>query len=465
MKTRLFVGGLNKSTIQDSDVVKLFSSFGRVEDFERIPDKEYAVYFGSVHRDVYERSFAYVSLEVEEEKHAKRAVGALNGTKWKGCSLRCQFAKPSGIEKVLNEIKTCEDEKEEDGEGKAGQSISMAEAPQRLKMAPFPSSEGGCIVIVPVRGDESNNPQQKYFESDDNNDDGCSVVVESEKKWDAIDTPRHVYSYERHLQELQAGAYQQGCSTDSSSGDGVPRQRLNEPSGEEQSNHFSYKKKESAQVHKGSKRSKADEDASKVAATAVETILKRQRLGIVQSLNPRLRTVNFFNEEDAAGGNVVSKDVDLSRFDSDSDDAGQRIPQVDGAMDSSSDPSSSTSSSFLPESPMRVSSSSSQDATSNDNDTNNTSKEEKEEENSQSQAHVNLDVKDDDEHDHELEQEISTLYKIFPNAANFKRRDPIEHVEAQWRAEKDSLLKELKEMRRQALRTQGEKKNSGKRMV
>ena len=141
MKTRLFVGGLHRSTIQDSDVVQLFSSFGSVEDFVRIPDKEYTAYCSdSVHKDVYERNFAYVSLEVEEERHAKRAVGALNGTKWKGCSLRCQFAKPSGIEKVLGERKRCDEEDEEDKDKAGGAVYPIAEAPLRLEMAPFASS-------------------------------------------------------------------------------------------------------------------------------------------------------------------------------------------------------------------------------------------------------------------------------------------------------------------------------------
>jgi RNA recognition motif-containing protein len=456
MKTRLFIGGLDRSTIQDSDVVKLFSSFGTVEDFVRIPNKYYSS--GSVHKDVYERSFAYVSLDVEEEKHAKRAVGALNGTKWNGCSLRCQFAKPSGIEKVMDEIKTCEHEKkEEDVRSNEKGGMKIAEAPLRLRflVSSFPSSDG-CILSVPVvKGDLSHdNPQKTYFE----NDDGCCLVVDSEKKWDAIDTPRQVYNFERHLQELQAGVQRPECSTGSSSGDGVQEQITisNGVSSEQQQS----KKKEGARaLHKGSKRSKVDDDASKVAATAVENILKRQRIGIIQSLNPQLKTVNFFTEEDDVGKKVESRSIDLSRFDSDSDDDAEHIPQVDGAMDSSDGSISRSSTSH--DSSATESSSSSHDDTDVNNDDGSA---ENEEENvlQSSKANHPDDVNDEDQ---ELEHELSILYKIFPNAANFKRRDPIEHIEATWRAEKDSLLKELKEMKRQALRAQGEKKKSGRKMA
>ena len=290
-RCRIFVGGLLES-IGDADVEKLFSSFGKVIGLDRMGYKERTFYRRNKHVRVrYERRIAFLTLEVAEDKVALKAVRALNGTKWKGATLRCQLAKPSGLERVRKEIdmdNEQEEEKEEDSVEKV--EVADVDGPNKLR---FDQVEEDVMKVA-----------------------GAS-------RWEDIETPsRSTYNFERHLMQ---------CADD------MKRQRT------EMMDHTSNdnSEEEDAGAMPIQRKMPPSKDES-----LVEAFLKEQDANrVVVYGKKKMDTVEFLSEEDVAvlRNTPRDTDLDLSRFDSESEDEVQRIPQVDGADDTSSSSSSFSS--------------------------------------------------------------------------------------------------------------------------
>jgi hypothetical protein len=87
---RIYVGGLTE-TVTPVDLENLFSRFGSVSDT-------------SVHMKN-ESRFGYVNVEVTPENE-KRMMTLLNGTKWKGATLKVQDAKATFVEKWESKRRT-----------------------------------------------------------------------------------------------------------------------------------------------------------------------------------------------------------------------------------------------------------------------------------------------------------------------------------------------------------------------
>jgi len=157
------------------------------------------------------------------------------------------------------------------------------------------------------------------------------------------------------------------------------------------------------------------------------------------------KIVSFMSGEEveASQGGRRHVDIDLSRFNSDSEDEGGRgvsnIPQVDGGNDEeSSDGGSMEASDIdasapLPDEVIHKSSSKSDSKDSEGTD----------------DSATDSGVAPTDA----LNDSIpSWLSESFPEGALFYRQEPLHQLEATWRATKDSELQDCKERRRQALR-------------
>jgi hypothetical protein len=157
------------------------------------------------------------------------------------------------------------------------------------------------------------------------------------------------------------------------------------------------------------------------------------------------KIVSFMSGEEveASQGGTRHADIDLSRFNSDSEDEGGRgvsnIPQVDGGNDEESGDGGSMeasdihASSPLPEEAIHKSSSESdsKDSVSTDDSA------------TDSEAAPT---------DAVCDSTPGWLSESFPEGALFYRQEPLHQLEAIWRATKDGELQECKERRRQALR-------------
>lgn len=175
-------------------------------------------------------------------------------------------------------------------------------------------------------------------------------------------------------------------------------------------------------------------------------------LGAYPASATNSKIVSFMSGEEveASQGGRRHVDIDLSRFNSDSEDERgtgvSNIPQVDGGNDEESSDGGSMeetdgisdidASSPLPEEAIHKSSSESDSATDSATDS-----------------------KDDSVTDSEAAPTDAVndsipgwLSESFPEGAFFYRQEPLHQLEATWRATKDGELQECKERRRQALR-------------
>jgi len=384
-RCRIFVGGLLES-IGDADVEKLFSSFGKVIGLDRMGYKERTFYRRNKHVRVrYERRIAFLTLEVAEDKVALKAVKALNGTKWKGATLRCQLAKPSGLERVRHEIDKGHEEEEEEEKG---------EDPVEK------------VEVADVDG-----PNKIRFDQEE--EDGMEVAGAS--RWEDIETPaRSTYNFEKHLMKCADDIRQQRAemmdhdSNDDGDGEGPG----------------------TMPVHTSTLPPSRDE-------SLVEAFLKEQDANrVVVYGKKKMDTVEFLSEEDVAilGKNTPrDMNLDLSRFDSESEDEVQRIPQVDGAYDTSSSSSASSSSD---DEEKEASTSTSTSSSSSDD------------ENDGDSPRATEEI--------EIDGHSKLLESMFPSGAAFFGTESSRlRAEATLVGNREQIRKSLKDLNKQAKRVQG----------
>lgn len=407
MHARIFIGGLLDS-IQDADIVKLFSSFGKVMDIDRMDYKERRYLKGTkLMRLRYERRIAFLTLDVKEDKAVQRAVRALHGTKWKGATLRCQLAKPSGLDRIRNEI---EEERNhhvfddnEDQEGVAHDDVQE----EVVTKKPF----DGAFVTSRMHSQDN----KTYFGSDNDDDDDEHRL---DNVWAEIETPKqHVYNYEQHLEKCSRMVAETRDDDDDDKSDVDLRPKTKD-------------------------------------LGLVEAFLKEQenRRSVEFGKKTAGNTVDFFSQEDVSltHGGVHPRDIDLSRFDdSDDDDNGElRIPQVDGADDDSSSSSSDDDDNdgVGEKGQQKDGTSSSTEETSTSSSSSSSSSSDDDDEDKERHAH------DDEDSDIEMAE----LQSLFPNGALFHRGDDtnMEQLQATWRVEGERMRKDFKHIKKQAKRSQ-----------
>lgn len=397
MHERIFIGGLLDS-IQDADLVKLFSSFGKVIDIDRMDYKERRYLKGTkLMRLRYERRIAYLTLDVKEDKAVQRAVRALHGTKWKGATLRCQLARPSGLDRIRKEIEEEErnqhaigdDEEEEEEEG------HMQEEDMREVVTKKPFA--GAFVTSRMHSQDN----KIYFDSDN---DGENRI---ENVWAEIETPKqHVYNYEQHLEK---------CS-----------QSIAEMRDEEED------------------RSDIDLRPKSKDFGVVEAFLKAQEKRRLVEFGKKTtgNTVDFFSQDDVKD-DMRPRGIDLSRFDDSDDDKDFRIPQVDGADDT---PSSSSADDDDHEGMGQIKLQ--KDSTSAE-----------ETSSSSSSSAADDDEQEEEQQHHDVDDDPDTmmaeLQSLFPNGALFHRGETnMEQMQATWRVEGERMRKDFKHIKKQAKRSQ-----------
>jgi len=396
MHERIFIGGLLDS-IQDADLVKLFSSFGKVIDIDRMDYKERRYLKGTkLMRLRYERRIAYLTLDVKEDKAVQRAVRALHGTKWKGATLRCQLARPSGLDRIRKEIEEEErnqhaigDDEEEEEEG------HMQEEDMREVVTKKPFA--GAFVTSRMHSQDN----KMHFDSDN---DGENRI---ENVWAEIETPKqHVYNYEQHLEK---------CS-----------QSIAEMRDEEED--------------------KSDIDLRPKSKDfgVVEAFLKAQEKRRLVEFGKKTtgNTVDFFSQDDVKD-DMRPRGIDLSRFDDSDDDEDFRIPQVDGADDT---PSSSSADDDDHEGMGQIKLQ--KDSTSAE-----------ETSSSSSSSAADDDEQEEEQQHHDVDDDPDTmmaeLQSLFPNGALFHRGETnMEQMQATWRVEGERMRKDFKHIKKQAKRSQ-----------
>ena len=491
---RLCIRGLPPS-VQDDEVKKLFASFGTIVSFERVGDKIYKTSYKRDTVEIFERRIAYISLEVKAAADAAKAVRVMNGTKWKGATLACHRARTQGVEKVLEEIhhegngNEIEIE-EENGEGNAKERKKRPGLCLKRPLTGFRQHQlhRHCIITRPIDDEDDVNPQKIRF----SDSDGDIDTIDAEKRWESIETPRqHVYNYEQYIhRQQQQDRISQGDEQTSSSGeeDDEKRERVYAPMllpviDTRRRGVESIDPRDHGVDSKGRNKPNKQTDQSKQQssqrmhsleamqqASIIDSLLsekkkkERRPIGLFPRVTEKDQVVDFMPHEERPQENICGGvHIDLSRFDSDSedDDSGnlpsKRIPQRDGADDSSSeeeeddDQRTSNRSDNDSMSTSTTASSVSRSNPDDELDSDTTSSNDINMEDSTTSAKRQDQPLLDPEDDIDLE----TLKTLFPNAASFYRTDPIEHIEATWRAERESCRKEFKEMRKQARRAQG----------
>lgn len=404
MHARIFIGGLLDS-IQDADIVKLFSSFGKVIGIDRMDYKERRYLKGTkLMRLRYERRIAFLTLDAKEDKAVQRAVRALHGTKWKGATLRCQLAKPSGLDRIRNEIEEERNHHAVDNDDEEGVTCDDVQE-EVVTKKPFV----GAFVTSRMHSQDN----KTYFESDNNDDENCLRNV-----WAEIETPKqHVYNYEQHLEK---------CSR-------MVAETRDDDNDDESDIDLRPKTKDLG---------------------LVEAFLKEQekKRSVEFGKKTAGNTVDFFSQEDVSPihEGVHPRDIDLSRFDdSDDDDNGKfRIPQVDGADDdsSSSDDDDNDDSMGQKQQQKQDGLSSPAEETSSTSST------------SSSSSSSSEDEEEDEHHAHDDQDSdimMAELQSLFPNGALFHRGDTnMEQMQATWRVEGERMRKDFKHIKKQAKRSQ-----------
>jgi RNA recognition motif-containing protein len=104
---RLYIGGLPPS-LTPEDLAQRFKSFGDVKSAEVAPDKVYPSPRPGAKPMRFPRNFGFVSIVPKDEKSLERAMAAYNGSAWRGSTLRCKLATPSGPDYVA--VEKLEDE-------------------------------------------------------------------------------------------------------------------------------------------------------------------------------------------------------------------------------------------------------------------------------------------------------------------------------------------------------------------
>ncbi len=102
--SRIFIGGIPPGTTTE-ELIQRFKSFGDVKSCEVVPDKEYPDVLPGSEPMVFSRNFGYVTIEPKDEKTLQRAIGVYKGSLWRGCTLRCKLAKPTAMERLVEERK------------------------------------------------------------------------------------------------------------------------------------------------------------------------------------------------------------------------------------------------------------------------------------------------------------------------------------------------------------------------
>lgn len=95
---RLFVGGLVPE-VTPEDLKTRFASFGAVAGCEIAPPK---FYYGQV----FQRGFGYVDLVPKDPTSLAKCLSLYNGSKWRGCVLRCGIARPDYRARLNSELES-----------------------------------------------------------------------------------------------------------------------------------------------------------------------------------------------------------------------------------------------------------------------------------------------------------------------------------------------------------------------
>ena len=330
--------------------------------------------------------------------------------------------------------------------GQRGGGEEPREAQQGLRLRkPFDTHT--VIVSRPVRGD-SINPQKTVFELGD----GAGGVVGGEL-WEGIET-QGVRTFEQHLVRC---AEARGDDDGGGGGGGYYDDvRLEEESdGDERVG--------------GKKRKMVKKQSGEAYGTVMSFLEEQDAKKNLFSGRGRLHTktvgdgkvVEFLSDEEGdhpemPGAANPERDVDLSRFDSDDgddDDGGKRmIPQRDGADDDDddrySDVEEGPGSSGVPHSLHlegmqeggRIDEAAQRTVT----------------------PLVSSSTWDKEDIENEKKdqggEEYRLLASLFPHGAAFYRQEPVDQLEATWRAERSTVQKEFKEMKKQASRAEGKKR-------
>lgn len=304
---RLFLGGLLDAHA-DADVSALFASFGiTVVSIDRFgPYKERIFYRRDKRvRARYERRMAFITCRVAGEKDSalivEKATRLLHGTRWKGTTLRCQFARPRGIDVIREEIRLDRKEEELQNAQKSAEGSGHVSKPLPIFQGDFRRGSHRGVENTVIR-----------FEDDDS-DDGPRLM---DSLWDIIETPKQaVYNYEKHLEMCQE-KYQEPPSR----GDEDKKISVVEAFLQQQD----------------AARSKRREERKQALVASYQTSVQMYTHG-----ETPLAVVDFASDDDGVDRGmstmVQNTGIDLSRFDDSDDDGKGVIPQVDGACDSSSD--------------------------------------------------------------------------------------------------------------------------------
>ena len=96
---RLFLGGLPPD-VTPEQLVQRFAAFGAVTDAHVAAPKTYAALPSDAG---FYRGFGFVELQPQDDAALRRALAAYSGSKWRGHVLRCQLARPDGLQRLREE--------------------------------------------------------------------------------------------------------------------------------------------------------------------------------------------------------------------------------------------------------------------------------------------------------------------------------------------------------------------------
>jgi len=506
---RVFVKGLTDDPAHaDAPVAALFGSFGlRVTSMERLGPYKERVFYRSNGKRVrvrYGRRFAFLDVALPEDhvvagkerdddddddadedgadgeqegrvdvdastvafrNALQKAIRSLNGTTWKGATLRCQLAKERGDLRVLREIA---EEAEAEGAGEGGGGEAGETSPR------------GTAVHEKENVNGENSVRFDDGEEEAGTEEGAGDDAAGwDARWAEIETPKQwVYNYERRLREVAAASNREGGGAGAGAGGGAGA-----GAGKSLVERFLEQEDE--------KRAKRREDREERAKESFGVVYEegRKRAGGKRAREApeaweeaRIAVVDFMTDDDdddddndndddrgGNGGQGATRrpgGVDLSRFEdsSDSDEAmaidantdhddhgrGDGAEEDDGEeRDTTQSGDDSLGSGSDDDDDEGDAGRDEGDDDERDDDENDFDENDDDDDDERDDDENDDDTNDDNDENGRLEE---TLSKVFPNAAGFRAIVPPDQAQAQLNAQSDRIRTSLKTYRKKSRR-------------
>lgn len=163
IKSRLFIGGISED-ISEDDILKVFGQYGDIGGIEFLR-----------HKDI-----AYINFENTSDEKIKRCLAVYKKVKWKGRSIRVEYAKPNYMTKLEERWK-----RERELEAELSLEIKKPiepfkkKEPLKKKTKPVVVDNGVVIMFKRKVGGEESDSEDEASSDDDNNDmevDGSKIL-------------------------------------------------------------------------------------------------------------------------------------------------------------------------------------------------------------------------------------------------------------------------------------------------